>query len=401
MKALIAYIECCDQRRRDRATLKEYLLFNKFDIIDDPRNAECAFVFTCCVNNDMRIQSENLIKKLYLDNSKLKIIDMGCSTYQYPVGREDNSFIFSVPPKKHGLLEKVILDNLGIESRSRFIQVKFNGRRNPDDYNTWFISLGEGCSGQNCAYCIKYKSTGILGNVSLQNVENSFRLGIVNGCSNFRFIGEDVGAYEMENLNYPMLIQYLARIAIKEYRTKVHFNSFMNGINPYMLQKYKSDFYAMLKSRYLFYDGIQISVQTFNIELLNLCRRKGDPEVWIDIINEIKVISPYTEIWIQLIIGLPHQTFADIIKEVEIMSRLPVDVIHIYKYSHNKGSRFYIEDKFDQSESNRLFDFALEKLNITFGKERIKRSMEGSILIDVNRTKNPYNAYYHQYRAVE
>jgi len=398
MKAFLEMIICCDQRRRDRMIIKEYLEANGIAVQDTLEGVDFAVLITCSVTLMTQGQSDELIKKTLEVLPKEKVIDVGCYLETRPDKTKEYG-IYCVPPKNHEMLDDVMVKAGFIkELKVKFNDMKFNGRFNEDDQKTWFISLGEGCSLQGCSYCVKSKATGKLTDCAPEEILGNFKLGIEKGYTKFRFIGEDTAAYgKTYNMNFPQLVNYLVD-NVPDSCKPVHFNTFMNGMNPYQLEMYEDEFYELLKREDVIFDGMQIAVQTFNENLVRICHRPGSPDNWIRIIKNIKEIMPACEIWLQLITGIPTEKKEEVQHDIEILRQLPIEVIHIYGYSHNKGSYFYENYEYDQDTADDLFQYTIDELEKN-GEKIVYHANRSIVVTHFDRLPiNEENGYYHKYR---
>jgi len=401
----LIYVEdviCCDQRRRDKKTIKEYLMLNEAGLTDDISQADYIILITCSVTVATQEISRNLIKKSEKYQNSDRVIDIGC--YRNINDREEERVpIHHIPPSLHDDIDEMMIKlNVLDEIKVPFMKLKYRGTANPDDRETWFLSIGEGCSLHRCGYCVKYKSTGVFAEVKEEDILNSFVIGASSRYKKFRFIGEDVASWGSgRGKNFPWLVDYLLRHVDGESKRPIHFNAFMNGLNPYRLEENKLDYYEMFSRKDCVFDGIQLAVQSFNKRIIELCERPGNPQKWMEMIQKIKELSPKTELWVQIIVGFPTQTIEEMEYDLDVLDSLPVDVIHIYGYSHNVGSNFYNHFNFHQADSDKMFEYLLEHHSGHKGTLIYHGGNKSLLISRLDPAKlNRDNSKYHRYRGL-
>lgn len=404
-KVYVAWDPCCDQRWRDYRHIKDiYLPENRIESVEKVENADYALIITCAFSEDAQNRSINLIEtcKQYLDEKHIVIL--GCLPESAPHLLLENESI-KLPPKKFDNLDEILIQaGITKDIISPFSKLRFKGLSYQDSKEiydqTWLLSLGEGCSLGKCAYCVKSKSCGIMQSVLLNDITKEFVIGLEKGYRTFRFVGEDIAAYGKDiGTNFPRMLNHLLDKALSRCEN-AYFNTFMNGANPEFLYQYLDELLSVYSRRDCIIDGMQLSIQSFNQRLIELCNRPGNTINWINMIKKIKEIQPTMEIWAQIIVGLPTETEEELSNELNILCSLPVEVFHFYGYSHVRGNRFFQNHNYNSLESDVAFEKFLSLIN-KFGLKIANKNGKSIIVTRFDKmAKNPRNNNYHAYRGI-
>lgn len=160
----------------------------------------------------------------------------------------------------------------------------------------------------------------------------------------------------------PYLLELLLSALSKH---KLSSTEFTIEINPETMNKKK----LMLMKEYGI-NRVSIGVQTFNDELLKIINRyhnKRQVIYWINKFNEVGI----NDINVDLIYGLPSQTFEIFKKDIEIVVSLNITHISSYSLTVSKGTLFFnngVKEVSDE-ESRAYYDLLYKELK----KKKFKR----------------------------
>lgn len=406
MKKIFIYTCPCERRRLDAKKVANYFYQNNFEIINNPKNADFIFLFTCAIFDVVaqesfkkikefqkykgelivagclpEIKKEELCKifngrclvtknlneinKLFPDNKVLfEDTDDANSFFRNYVqsGNFDISFfdldsskffvllvgnLFKINLLKNvlGKIEKHILANIFINDP---ISINFFNEK------IFQIRVSTGCPNV-CSYCTIKKAVGHLKSKPLDVLIEEYKEGLDKGYKIFRILGDDTGSYGLDiGKSFPELLDKII---------KIQGDSFfiISGLNPKWAVKYKNEICEILKSKKI--KKIDIPIQSGNSRILGLMKRYSD----VDKINE--AISHYFKVYPDLVIethcivGFPTETWDEFIDSLNFIKNNSVYSGYILQYSCDKNTvSGQIEPKVTDEEMFRRIKYAKQFL---------------------------------------
>jgi tRNA A37 methylthiotransferase MiaB len=400
-KKVFIYNNACQRRRVDAKKITEYLSKNKFDIVNDPHDADYIVFVTCafldvkideCIGiikklqeydaeliiagclpeiaeqklktifNGKTFSTKNLdkIDEIFKDNKiKIKEIDDQHHTYENfnPFGILKEPFeIFEIILEKSTLIRKIYssIKNLLLEKFDYFAKIFPYFIWVNRASNNYILVISRGCI-HNCSYCAIRKAVGPLKSKPIDQCIEEFKSGLKNGYTSFCLDADDIGIYGLDiDSSLPELLDELTKI-------KGNYSFSLMDTHPRWIKKYITELEEILKRKKI--KKILLSVQSGNNRILKLMRRPYTKEDLYDTIPRLKVANPDLLLGVELIIGFPSETIEEFEDTLELIKKLRFDHGTLFAFSPTvETDALKIEPKVSNSEKRRRIKIALKLL---------------------------------------
>ena len=312
------YIESagCYSNLADTNQIREYILFNKGELVNNPKKADFIIFMSCGFNN--LILQDNFKRLIELKNNKAKILLGGCIPH---INKEIPSFIdFSFGPREMEKLDQIFKFKLSINKFSS--QFNVAGRRK-------VIRISTGCDGA-CSYCAIKLANGTTKSHKIKDIRRVIFSGLKEGYSKFLLTSEDVGSWGKDiHKNIVDLIQNLIKI-------QGNFKIQITTLNPKWFIKFPQliDIFKSEKIE----KRIYLSLQSGSDRILKLMNREYSSSEYFRMFNLLKKKIPSIKIQSDIIIGFPTESKNDFQKTLNMVNLLDIHFLQVFAYTAMKNT---------------------------------------------------------------
>jgi len=326
----------CQANLADSEKIGNYLRFAGLSLVDDIKKAAWIIINSCAVRQSAENRVYGLVnnlKKLKIDNCKLKIILTGCMLYH-----------------SIGYLKKRLPDVdyfVRISDWPEFIKAHFNtsGCRGEEaasvaEYKGYaLVPIMEGCD-NFCSYCVVPYARGRERSRSTEEIIDEVKDLVKKGYRKVLLLGQNVNSYDSKLKIKSQKLKVKAPFAkllvelneIKGLRKIAFLSS-----NPWDLTDDIIEAMALPKvSRYF-----HLPVQSGDREILRRMNRKYTPLQYIELVKKIRDRIPDIKISTDIIVGFPGETKKQFQHTVDLCRKIGFYQAFINKYSPRPGTAAY------------------------------------------------------------
>ena len=333
----------CDKNRIDSEIALGFLK-DKYDIVNEPEEAEILIVNTCGFIEDAKQESIDTILNMarYKVNGNCKLLmATGCLTQRYGeelmkempeldvilgVNSYDkiDSYVKKFIENKERIIDTVYSD-LNINDGSRVLTTNFG--------TTAYIRISEGCS-KNCTYCIIPKIRGIYRSRSKENILQEAEKLVKNGVRELIVIAQDTTMYGNDIYGKQVLHELLSDISKFEDLKWIRvMYMYPEGIYDELLQEFKNN------DKVLPY--FDMPIQHVSNSVLKRMGRRTDKKSICDLIDRIRNTFEYPIIRTSLIVGFPGENDDEFEELKEFIEQYKLDKVGVFEYSKEEGTPAY------------------------------------------------------------
>jgi tRNA A37 methylthiotransferase MiaB len=350
----------CPENRIDLARMREFLIENKWKVVDSIRESDLILFNACALTHGMQENSMKIISELNLRKKpSTELIVCGClpkinnerlrDVYQNMTFGSDEIERFSealninsnpgniyanylVPLYNNGYKNGWHIPNLkklfSIAAINRRLFINYYKRLcsaiNVFHPYSFCIKISTGCL-TNCSYCAVKISRGILKSKPLNKVTHEFAEGLAKGFTEFSLIGTDTGSYGRDQgITLVTLLKELLE-------RKGDYQIRLRNVQPRFLIEMMPELQEFFKTGKISYIGT--AVQSGNNRILKLMNRKYTIEGYKEAIQFINKEFPQIQIRTQIMVGFPSETEEEYQDSVRLLDELSFDIIEVYNYS--------------------------------------------------------------------
>lgn len=289
------------------------------------KNPDYFIINSCAITQKAEKEVRNYVKKIKKENPKTKIILTGCAAtlWKNKLIDLDLPVYSTFENTKKDFIFSFINKNLQSKQGEMIATDRFLAS------NRVVIKIQEGCS-RFCSYCIvpflrtKNKSKMTKDVVEEINVDVNYKEAILTAINT-----ECYGDGNNEDLS--LLIDKVIK------QTKIARISF-GSINPWSINP------KLLKTLNKYKDNprllpfFHIPIQSGSDRILDLMKRDYHIDKITEKINAILDIYPKALIATDIIIGFPTETEDDFQETVDLIKKLPINKVHIFRFSRRPGT---------------------------------------------------------------
>jgi MiaB/RimO family radical SAM methylthiotransferase len=373
------YVECngCIRRHSEVVKLKTYFNLNDVQIVDKPNNADYIILSTCALKEEDEDYSVSRIKFLKKFHGKLLV--MGCFPDIAPTKFNEFPGIMAITPReidkidavftenavKYASVEdsniipkqmtvsntstalKKLRDNFELSSTfksriSKYLKKKFQILMKVGTEN-YYITISRGCLG-NCSYCAIRKAIGKLVSRPVDNIISQFRAGLEKGYKDFVILGDDVGAYGVDNgETFSKLVSRIISELETLQGTLPENNERFAGvklqiqeIHPHWFIKYKQEILELVKTKRI--KSILCPIESGNDRILGLMNRRYSVDDISTAFKEARAIYPEIKFATHVMIGFPTETDEEFQDSLRAVDKIHFDEVTLFAYNKKEGT---------------------------------------------------------------
>ena len=305
----------------------------------NPEDADIILLNTCSIREkaEEKVYSElGRLRKLKIENPNLKIGVGGC------VASQEGKNIFKRAPyvdlifgpqtihKVPSLLSKK--NKIEAVDVSFPIEEKFDALPAPEATGTSsFVSIMEGCS-KYCSFCVvPYTRGDEVSRKPAQIFDEVARL-IEQGVSEIVFVGQNVNSYEYSFNGRMLRLSDLIEVAgsIDGVERIRYTTSHPLDMTDDLIEVYGH--VPQLVSH------LHLPVQSGSNRILTRMKRNYSRELYIDVIEKLKLVRPNIKVSSDFIVGFPGETDADFQQTMDLIEEVQFDASFSFIYSARPGT---------------------------------------------------------------
>ncbi len=419
-KIYIFAYNTCKRRELDGEKIQNYLLVNKYKIVNDPKDADIILIITCAfIDDKTKITLEKI--KEFQENYEAELIVAGC----LPVidrHKLDKIFNGRIITTQDLVDDPDKIDKFFPNSEIKFREVLDSNATNVDediadftedglpnfllklieksDYfrnaysklriaiskkifaphsllyssstpESFFIRISWGCN-HNCSYCAIRQAIGPHKSKTIEECLDEFKKGLKEGYKNFFITADDTGAYGLDiGSNFPELLDKLTNLP-------GNYNLAIMDFNPRWIVKYIDQIEKIVNLHKI--SRFTIHIQSGNPRILKLMNRYSDTKKMKDAFRRLKKAHPNLVLLTNFIIGFPTETEEEFNDTLDFIREIDFDSGLIYPFSCKSGIiAEELEPKISEKEKLKRLEYSKEYLKKA-GYHTITRNEISAIL---------------------
>ena len=305
----------------------------------NPEDADIILLNTCSIREkaEEKVYSElGRLRKLKIENPNLKIGVGGC------VASQEGKNIFKRAPyvdlifgpqtihKVPSLLSKK--NKIEAVDVSFPIEEKFDALPAPEATGTSsFVSIMEGCS-KYCSFCVVPYTRGDEVSRKPEQIFNEVARLVEQGVSEIVFVGQNVNSYEYSfngrMLRLSDLIEVTGSIDGVE---RIRYTT----SHPLDMTDDLIEVYGHVPQ---LVSHLHLPVQSGSNTILTRMKRNYSRELYIDVIEKLKLVRPNIKVSSDFIVGFPGETDADFQQTMDLIEEVQFDASFSFIYSARPGT---------------------------------------------------------------
>ena len=305
----------------------------------NPEDADIILLNTCSIREkaEEKVYSElGRLRKLKIENPNLKIGVGGC------VASQEGKNIFKRAPyvdlifgpqtihKVPSLLSKK--NKIEAVDVSFPIEEKFDALPAPEATGTSsFVSIMEGCS-KYCSFCVVPYTRGDEVSRKPEQIFDEVARLVEQGVSEIVFVGQNVNSYEYSfngrMLRLSDLIEVTGSIDGVE---RIRYTT----SHPLDMTDDLIEVYGHVPQ---LVSHLHLPVQSGSNSILTRMKRNYSRELYIDVIEKLKLVRPNIKVSSDFIVGFPGETAADFQQTMDLIEEVQFDASFSFIYSARPGT---------------------------------------------------------------
>ena len=305
----------------------------------NPEEADIILLNTCSIREkaEEKVYSElGRLRKLKIENPNLKIGVGGC------VASQEGKNIFKRAPyvdlifgpqtihKVPSLLSKK--NKIEAVDVSFPIEEKFDALPAPEATGTSsFVSIMEGCS-KYCSFCVVPYTRGDEVSRKPEQIFDEVARLVEQGVSEIVFVGQNVNSYEYSfngrMLRLSDLIEVTGSIDGVE---RIRYTT----SHPLDMTDDLIEVYGHVPQ---LVSHLHLPVQSGSNKILTRMKRNYSRELYIDVIEKLKLVRPNIKVSSDFIVGFPGETDTDFQQTMDLIEEVQFDASFSFIYSARPGT---------------------------------------------------------------
>ena len=305
----------------------------------NPEEADIILLNTCSIREkaEEKVYSElGRLRKLKIENPNLKIGVGGC------VASQEGKNIFKRAPYVDLIfgpqtIHKVPLllskkNKIEAVDVSFPIEEKFDALPAPEATGTSsFVSIMEGCS-KYCSFCVVPYTRGDEVSRKPEQIFDEVARLVEQGVSEIVFVGQNVNSYEYSFNGRMLRLSDLIEVtgSIDGVERIRYTTSHPLDMTDDLIEVYGH--VPQLVSQ------LHLPVQSGSNSILTRMKRNYSRELYIDVIERLKLVRPNIKVSSDFIVGFPGETAADFQQTMDLIEEVQFDASFSFIYSARPGT---------------------------------------------------------------
>ena len=326
----------CKVNSYESEFMKEQLINNNFNYVDDYHDADIVIVNTCSVTNTADNKCKKAIRGVRRDLPEAVLMVCGCTAENHREELTNLDIDILIGNKEKSKVVELINDYL--VKKNKYVKF-YDDRRTDfenmtvkkyDDLTRAFVKIQDGCNNY-CAYCIIPYVRGSIRSKKMEDVLEEVKELVGMGHHEIVLTGINTGAYGKETGLYDLtdLIREMSKI---DGLDRIRVSSIeMTEINDKFIDE--------LKNNKKICSHLHVSLQSGSERMLKLMNRKYTKDEYYKNILKIKEARPDINLTTDVIVGFPGETEEDFLECVEYCKKVEFSKIHVFPYSVREGTK--------------------------------------------------------------
>ncbi|MCR5432337.1 MAG: 30S ribosomal protein S12 methylthiotransferase RimO [Lachnospiraceae bacterium] len=331
----------CDKNLVDTEKMMTLLSEKGHKLTDDPGNAKCAIINTCCFINDAKTESIEAILGLseYKQNSGLKyLVVVGCLAARYPdeIIKEIPEVDAVIAGSRLAVLCEVLerLENgetglvLSGEPETQEKLPLKRGISSPVHYT--YLKIAEGCD-RRCTYCIIPYVKGKYSSFDYDSILDEARLLEERGITELIVIAQETTRYGIDRYGRKRLPELLSALCA------LPFIKWVRVMYCYP-EEIDDDLIAVFKKEKKLCHYIDMPIQHSSDNILKRMGRRMTRAGLAEIIGKFRKEVPDMSIRTTLLVGFPGETQEDFEDLLEFVREYKFNNLGVFRYSKEENT---------------------------------------------------------------
>ena len=402
----------CKVNQYDSQSMREVLIHNGFEIVDEAQPADLYLINTCTVTNTADQKARQVVRRAIKQNPDADVLVTGC------YAESDRKAIEQIPGVRFvfGNREKAefqtYLDKLADETPLQIKPLQHDAIREHARFSSGvsdagkrtraLIKVQDGCSAF-CTYCIIPYVRGRMTSRPLPDIVDEAHRIADSGIKEVVITGVHLGAYGQDTSRDKDIADILEQIHNIDGIERIRFSSIEPMYFPDILSERMS---ALSKCMPHFH----LPIQSGSDNVLRKMRRRYTTAQFATLVETLR--DRFTEdigITTDIMVGFPGETDDDFKESLKFVEAIGFNQLHVFRYSPRKGTPAatypnQVPPDISAQRSRAMIELG-EKLSNTFKKKMIGKKKkvlieESSESANIKHGRNLLSGYTENYLRV-
>ncbi len=337
MKTVAFHTLGCKVNQVETEQIKDELIHNGYRVIDFSQPADLYIINTCTVTHVSDRKSRAVIRRALKANPEATVVVTGCMAELEPdkiaamkgvnlvVGNRDKHRIAQIIDPRNGEMGPVIREPLSHQDLLAPALYQSHHER-----TRAFVKIQDGCQ-SFCTYCIVPHTRGPVRSKAPDDVIREVEQLVKLGYREIVLTGIHTGQYGRSTPDWSLdgLLEKILVSVPGSYRIRLS-SIELGEISDRLLQ--------LIKSENRLCRHMHIPLQSGSDAVLKRMGRRYSRDEYRHRVLEIADLIPGTGFAADVMVGFPGETNDDFTATVELLQRLPLLDLHVFKYSPRPGT---------------------------------------------------------------
>ena len=329
----------CKVNAYESEAMKELLLDNNYNYLEDYTKSDIVIINTCSVTNNADSKSRKIIRRIKKENPNAILVVCGCSVQNHYDDYKKFDIDILIGNKDKSKIVSLLSDF--IDSNNKYTDIAKSRKLPFEEFNVCqftshtraFLKIQDGCD-NFCSYCIIPFVRGSQRSKDFTSCLKEAEVLVANGHKEIVLTGIHTGSYNDSGKDLTDLIHEMAKI--KDLK--------LIRISSIEITELNEKFMSELKNNNKIANHLHIPLQAGTDKILKLMNRKYDLKYYEEKIKTIREIKPNISISTDLIVGFPNETKEDFISSYDFCKKINFSKIHVFPYSVRTGTKASMMD---------------------------------------------------------
>jgi len=401
MKKLAFYTLGCKVNQVETEQLKEEFSSRGYQIVDFDQPADIYIINTCTVTHVSDRKSRAMLRRAVRKNPAAVVVALGCVAQVDPlqlaaiegvdlvVGNKDKENLVPIVEdylaREHSGVEIKVADIHQEHKPPAILYQQLHERTRA------FVKIQDGCQ-SFCSFCIVPLARGPVRSKLPEDVIAEIRQLVSLGYQEIVLTGIHTGFYgiDLQDWDLSRLLKTILQQVPGQYRLR------LSSIEALELNE---SILSMVAQDRHFCRHLHIPLQSGSDRILKLMGRRYDRNYYQELIIKAAHMIPGVAITADVMVGFPGEEAKDFAATYELIEKLPMAGLHVFKYSRREGTRAAeMPDQVAEKEKQRRSEILIElgrKKQAGFVKPFIGQSFH--LLVEQKSGKDKYTGITDNY----
>ena len=389
-KTVSFYTLGCKVNQYETNAMEQQFIKNNYEIVENTQKADIYVINTCTVTNMAERKSRQMLRRVKEINPSAVLVVCGC--YAQVAKNEleqiqEINIILGINEKNEivQIVEKYMEEMSEQDKRSQEAEIDDVSKQKEfldfgdvtyTEKNRAVVKVQDGCN-MFCSYCIIPYARGRIRSRKIESVVSEIEKIAKEGIKEVVITGIHVASYgkDFDNENTSKKIRL---IDLLEAINKI------DGIDRIRLSSLEptivdEEFATRLSKLDKICDHFHLSLQSGCTETLKRMNRKYTAEEAEKATERIRKFFPNAALTADIIVGFPGETDKEFNKTYELLKRIKLYKIHVFKYSPRKGTKAAVMENqvngnVKEERSNKLLELS-DKYEEEFNNASIGKTL--------------------------